>query len=193
MKVNEIFYSIQGEGAYAGCLAIFVRFSGCNLKCPFCDTDFKKYTEMDEYEIVLEVMKQSSSCKFVVLTGGEPTLQVNSKLLELLHNKGYYVAMETNGTNEVPAGVDWVTCSPKCQFVKNGELAIKQCNELKLVYTGENEVTDFGIKADYYYLQPCDTGAENTNRYIVNSLICYVKENPRWKISVQLQKILEVR
>lgn len=193
MKVNEIFYSIQGEGAYAGCLAIFVRFSGCNLKCPFCDTDFKKYTEMDEYEIVLEVMKQSSSCKFVVLTGGEPTLQVNSKLLELLHNKGYYVAMETNGTNEVPAGVDWVTCSPKCQFVKNGELAIKQCNELKLVYTGENEVTDFSIKADYYYLQPCDTGAENTNRYIVNSLICYVKENPRWKISVQLQKILEVR
>lgn len=193
MKVNEIFYSIQGEGAYAGNSAIFVRFSGCNLKCPFCDTDFKKYTEMDEYEIVLEVMKQSSSCKFVVLTGGEPTLQVNSKLLELLHNKGYFVAMETNGTNEVPAGVDWVTCSPKCQFVKNGELAIKQCNELKLVYTGENEVTDFGIKADYYYLQPCDTGAENTNRYIVNSLICYVKENPRWKISVQLQKILEVR
>lgn len=193
MKVNEIFYSIQGEGVYAGNSAIFVRFSGCNLKCPFCDTDFKKYTEMDEYEIVLEVMKQSSSCKFVVLTGGEPTLQVNSKLLELLHNKGYFVAMETNGTNEVPAGVDWVTCSPKCQFVKNGELAIKQCNELKLVYTGENEVTDFGIKADYYYLQPCDTGAENENRYIVNSLICYVKENPRWKISVQLQKILEVR
>lgn len=193
MKVNEIFYSIQGEGAYTGNSAIFVRFSGCNLKCPFCDTDFKKYTEMDEYEIVLEVMKQSSSCKFVVLTGGEPTLQVNSKLLELLHNKGYFVAMETNGTNEVPAGVDWVTCSPKCQFVKNGELAIKQCNELKLVYTGENEVTDFGIKADYYYLQPCDTGAENENRYIVNSLICYVKENPRWKISVQLQKILEVR
>jgi organic radical activating enzyme len=193
MKVNEIFYSIQGEGTYAGNSAIFVRFSGCNLKCPFCDTDFKKYTEMDEYEIVLEVMKQSSSCKFVVLTGGEPTLQVNSKLLELLHNKGYFVAMETNGTNEVPAGVDWVTCSPKCQFVKNGELAIKQCNELKLVYTGENEVTDFGIKADYYYLQPCDTGAENENRYIVNSLICYVKENPRWKISVQLQKILEVR
>lgn len=193
MKVNEIFYSIQGEGAYTGNSAIFVRFSGCNLKCPFCDTDFKKYTEMDEYEIVLEVMKQSSSCKFVVLTGGEPTLQVNSKLLELLHNKGYFVAMETSGINEVPAGVDWVTCSPKCQFVKNGELAIKQCNELKLVYTGENEVTDFGIKADYYYLQPCDTGAENENRYIVNSLICYVKENPRWKISVQLQKILEVR
>lgn len=193
MKVNEIFYSIQGEGAYTGYPAIFVRFSGCNLKCPFCDTDFKNYTEMDENEIVLEVMKQSASCKFVVLTGGEPTLQVNSKLLGLLHDKGYYIAMETNGTNEIPAGADWVTCSPKCQFVNNGKLAIKQCNELKLVYTGENEVTDFGINADYYYLQPCDTGDKKENGFIVWKLVDFVKQNPRWKIGLQTQKILEVR
>lgn len=193
MKVNEIFYSIQGEGAHAGYPAIFVRFSGCNLKCPFCDTDFKKYTEMDEYEIVLEVMKQSFSCKYVVLTGGEPTLQVNSKLLELLHNKGYFVAIETNGTNEIPAGVDWVTCSPKYQFVNNGKLAIKRCNELKLVYTGKNEVSDFGIKADYYYLQPCDTGDKKENGFIIWKLVDFVKQNPRWKIGLQTQKILEVR
>lgn len=193
MKVNEIFYSIQGEGAYTGYPAIFVRFSGCNLNCPFCDTDFKKYTEMDEHEIVLEVMKQSSSCKFVVLSGGEPTLQVNSKLLGLLHDKGYYIAIETNGTNEIPAGVDWVTCSPKCQFVQNGELAVKKCNELKLVYTGKNEVSDFGIKADYYYLQPCDTGDKKENGFIIWKLVDFVKQNPRWKIGLQTQKILEVR
>lgn len=193
MKVNEIFYSIQGEGAHTGYPAIFVRFSGCNLNCPFCDTDFKKYTEMDEHEIVLEVMKQSSSCKLVVLTGGEPTLQANSKLLGLLHDKGYYIAIETNGTNEIPAGVDWVTCSPKCQFVQNGDLAIKVCNELKLVYTGKNEVSDFGIKADYYYLQPCDTGDKKENGFIIWKLVDFVKQNPRWKIGLQTQKILEVR
>lgn len=193
MKVNEIFYSIQGEGAHTGYPAIFVRFSGCNLNCPFCDTDFKKYTEMDEHEIVLEVMKQSSSCKLVVLTGGEPTLQANSKLLGLLHNKGYFVAIETNGTNEIPAGVDWVTCSPKYQFVNNGKLAIKRCNELKLVYTGKNEVSDFGIKADYYYLQPCDTGDKKENGFIIWKLVDFVKQNPRWKIGLQTQKILEVR
>lgn len=193
MKVNEIFYSIQGEGAHTGYPAIFVRFSGCNLNCPFCDTDFKKYMEMDEYEIVLEVMKQSSSCKYVVLTGGEPTLQVNSKLIGLLHDKGYYIAMETNGMNEVPNGVDWVTCSPKSQFVDNGKLVIKQCDELKLVYTNKNEVTDFGIKADYFYLQPCDTGDEKQNGFIIWKLIDFVKANPRWKISLQTQKILKVR
>lgn len=192
MKINEIFYSIQGEGAYAGHPAIFVRFSGCNLKCPFCDTDFQKYTEMDEYEIVIKVMEQSYSCKFVVLTGGEPTLQVNSKLLGLLHDKGYYIAMETNGTNEVPNGVDWVTCSPKIQFVENGKLTIKQCNELKLVYTGDNKVEDFGIKADYYYLQPCDVGDKEKNDFIAWNLINFVKENPRWNISLQQQKILGV-
>lgn len=193
MKVNEIFYSIQGEGAYAGHPAIFVRFSGCNLKCPFCDTDFKKFMEMNEEEIVIEVMKQTPSCKLVVLTGGEPTLQVNSKLLGLLHDKGYFVTLETNGTNEIPSGIDWVTCSPKCQFVKNGNLAIKQCDELKLVYAGMNEVTDFGIKADYYYLQPCDTGDKKENDFIVWKLVDFVKANPRWKISLQMQKILEVR
>lgn len=193
MKVNEIFYSIQGEGTYTGYPAIFVRFSGCNLKCQFCDTNFAEYTEMNEHEIVLEVMKQSSSCKFVVLTGGEPTLQVNSKLLGLLHDKGYYIAMETNGTNEIPAGVDWVTCSPKCQFVNNGKLTIKECNELKLVYTGNNEVSDFGIKADYYYLQPCDTGDKRENDFIIWKLVDFVKQNPRWKIGLQTQKILEVR
>lgn len=193
MKVNEIFYSVQGEGAYAGTAAIFVRFSGCNLKCPFCDTDFKFFREMSESAIVEAIQKNSLDCKFVVLTGGEPTLQVTNSLLELLHNKGYFVAMETNGTNEVPVGVDWVTCSPKAFFVDNGKLAIKQCNELKLVYDNKHEPTDFSVKADFYYLQPCDTGDKEENKRIVAGLVRFVKENPRWKISLQTQKILEVR
>lgn len=193
MKVNEIFYSVQGEGAYAGTAAIFVRLSGCNLKCPFCDTNFKFFREMSEAAVVEAIQKISQDCKFVVLTGGEPTLQVTNDFLELLHNKGYFVAMETNGTKVVPSGIDWVTCSPKTLFVDNGKLSIKECNELKLVFDGKNEPRDFGVKADYYYLQPCDTGNYSENKTIISRLVEYVKENPRWKISLQTQKILEVR
>lgn len=193
MKVNEIFYSVQGEGAYAGTAAIFVRFSGCNLKCPFCDTDFKFHKDMSEAFVLETIQGLSKDCKFVVLTGGEPTLQVTSSFLELLHNKGYYVAMETNGTNEVTLGVDWVTCSPKTLFVDGGKLALKECDELKLVYDGKHEPTDFGVKAGYYYLQPCDTGDKEENKRIVANLVEYVKKNPRWKVSLQTQKILRVR
>ena len=193
MKVNEIFYSVQGEGAYAGTPAIFVRFSGCNLKCPFCDTDFKNYQEMSELYILESIKGLTTDCKFIVLTGGEPTLQVTDEFLELLHNKGYFVAMETNGTNNVPPGVDWVTCSPKTFFVDKGKLAIKECNELKLVFDGKRQPTDLGVKAEFYYLQPCDTGDKEENKRIVANLVKFVKENPRWKISLQTQKFLNVR
>lgn len=193
MRVNEIFYSVQGEGAYSGTPAVFVRFSGCNLRCPFCDTDFKEYEEMDGREILARLQELSKECRFVVLTGGEPTLQVDASLIELLHNKGYFVAMETNGTNKIPAGVDWVTCSPKVPFVENGKLAIDECDELKLVFDGKFEPTDFGLRASYHYLQPCDTGDKERNKEIVAGLVAYVKENPRWRISLQAQKILEVR
>ena len=192
MKVNEIFYSVQGEGAYAGTPAIFVRFSGCNLKCPFCDTDFKNYQEMSELYILESIKGLTTDCKFIVLTGGEPTLQVTDEFLELLHNKGYFVAMETNGTNNVPTGVDWVTCSPKTFFVDNGKLAIKECNELKLVFDGKRQPTDLGVKAEFYYLQPCDTGDKEENKRIVANLVKFVKENQRWKISLQTQKFLNV-
>lgn len=193
MRVNDIFYSVQGEGAYSGTPAVFVRFSGCNLRCPFCDTDFKEYEEMDGREILARVQELSEECRFVVLTGGEPTLQVDGCFVELLHNKGYFVAMETNGTNKIPAGVDWVTCSPKVPFVGNGKLAIDECDELKLVFDGEFEPTDFGLRTSYHYLQPCDTGDKEKNKRIIAGLIDYVKENPRWRISLQAQKILEVR
>ena len=116
---------------------------------------------------ILESIKGlTTDCKFIVLTGGEPTLQVTDEFLELLHNKGYFVAMETNGTNNVPTGVDWVTCSPK---------------------------TFLGVKAEFYYLQPCDTGDKEENKRIVANLVKFVKENPRWKISLQTQKFLNVR
>lgn len=190
--VNEIFYSLQGEGRWAGRAAIFIRFSGCNLKCPFCDTDFKAYQKMTAKDILGELLKYSQ-CNFVVLTGGEPTLQVGKEFVEMLHSNGYYVAMETNGTREVPYNVDWVTISPKTAYVKNGEVWMTKAEEVKVVYDGEHEPSDFGIEADEYYIQPCDTGDAYKNEEIIRQCVEYVENHPKWKLSLQQQKILKVR
>jgi organic radical activating enzyme len=190
--VNEIFYSLQGEGRWAGRAAIFIRFSGCNLKCPFCDTDFKSYTKMTSRQILGELLKYNQ-CTFVVLTGGEPTLQVTEEFVEMLHSNGYYVAMETNGTREVPANVDWVTVSPKTAYVKEGGVWITKADEVKVVYDGIREPDDFGIEAKEYYVQPCDTGEAVKNSLIIEQSVLWVKNHPKWKLSLQQQKILKVR
>ena len=102
-RINDIFYSLQGEGHNTGRAAIFIRFSGCNLKCPFCDTDFSQYEELSDDDII-ERIKDFPS-RFVVLTGGEPSLQVDTPLIDKLHAHGYEIAMETNGTHPVPTCV----------------------------------------------------------------------------------------
>ena len=194
MRVNEIFYSIQGEGAHTGTPCVFIRLSGCNLKCPFCDTDFKDYKEMDEYEIVDAVCELSDKCNNVVITGGEPTIVDTTSLIDLLQENGYYVAMESNGTRKPPFLLNWLTISPKEPFVGNtGKVVVDRCDELKLVFDGINEPQDYGIRATHYYLQPCDTGDAELNSKIVEQCVKYIKENPKWKISLQTQKILNVR
>lgn len=192
-KVNEIFYSIQGEGRHAGRAAIFVRFSGCNLKCPFCDTDFKKYEELEASDIIDRIRKLSLNCNFVVLTGGEPTLQVDEHLLTILHNYGYYIAMETNGTHNVSDNIDWITCSPKSLFVDNASVKINFANEVKVVFDGKHEITDCSIEAEYYYVQPCDVGDTKKNAEILKQTVDFVEANPKWRLSLQQQKILNVK
>ncbi|MDE6151784.1 MAG: 7-carboxy-7-deazaguanine synthase QueE [Prevotella sp.] len=194
MRVNEIFYSIQGEGAHSGEAAVFIRFSGCNLCCPFCDTEHLSYTDLTEDEIVSEVAGYPAS--LVVITGGEPTLQLTPSLVGKLHEAGKTVAIETNGTREVPYNVDWVTVSPKLPFVGHaGALAIKTAQEVKIVFDGTTLYEDpsFGIAASHYFIQPCDTGDEIRNGEIVNQCVEFIKNNPQWKLSLQLQKILNVR
>ncbi len=194
MRINEIFYSLQGEGRNTGRAAVFIRLSGCNLKCPFCDTDFDSYTELTVRQIVDEVKGIGGDCRFVVITGGEPTIQDCEILIGNLHADGYEVAMESNGTRLAPSNVDWLTISPKQPFVGNtGKPIIKRCNELKVVYDGKNVVNDYGITADEYYIQPCDTGNISENERIINECLNFIKENPKWKLSLQTQKILKVR
>ena len=193
MKINEIFYSLQGEGHFTGRAAVFIRLAGCNLKCPFCDTDFHNYTEMTELEIVDAVTALNKECRFVVITGGEPTIQDCTQLISFLHLEGYVVAMESNGTHKPPFNVDWLTISPKTRFTTHAEIHVHKCNELKLVFDGENTPEDFGVLAEEYYLQPCDTGNAAENGKIINDCLNYIKENPKWRMSLQTQKILKVR
>lgn len=192
-KVNEIFYSIQGEGRWAGRAAIFVRFSGCNLKCPFCDTDFKDFEEMGATDILNKVQSIGGECKFIVLTGGEPSLQVDDALVDLLHRQGYYLSMETNGTHQVPQGIDWITCSPKASFVKNGEVVIQKASEVKVVFDGKHEISDQGIAAEFFYVQPCDVGDKERNADILQQTVAFVEAHPKWQLSLQQHKILNIR
>ncbi|MCM1142149.1 MAG: 7-carboxy-7-deazaguanine synthase QueE, partial [Muribaculum sp.] len=111
MRINEIFYSLQGEGHFAGTPAVFVRFAGCNLQCPFCDTDFHSFTTMSIDEVMNEIKKYPA--RRVVLTGGEPTLQLTAEFIDRLHREEFRIHIETNGTKCLPAPVDWLTCSPK--------------------------------------------------------------------------------
>jgi 7-carboxy-7-deazaguanine synthase len=200
LNISEIFYSIQGEGFHAGTPAIFIRSSGCNLACTFCDTDFSPKEKLAIPEVLGRI--SAYPCRFVVLTGGEPTIQPRAirKLVELLHANGYYVTMETNGSSADTLGVDWVTVSPKLS--QKGKWVLKRAHELKLVY----ESQDLGFYEDsvfeHYFLQPKeirtaawgggerDVAATLAER---DKTISAVLANPRWKLSIQLHKELGLR
>jgi len=185
MRVNEIFYSLQGEGHNAGRAAVFVRFAGCNRHCAFCDTDFSDYHEMTVGQIISEI--SAYPARFVVLTGGEPALQVTEDMVDRMHESGFEVAVETNGSMLLPENIDWVAVSPK------GKTVIKRCNELKCVFTESGAADDCGIVADHYYLQPCDVGDAERNSRITGACVEYIKQHPRWRLSLQTHKLIGIK
>ena len=201
MRIVEIFYSLQGEGHYTGTPAVFVRLAGCNLRCWFCDTDFEQGEEMSEDQIVESVL--SYPTRYVVLTGGEPTLQLTASLCDKLHAQGRFLMMETNGTRELPEGcrIDWITCSPKLIEVDGGgrklaPIRLRHIDELKVVFE-DSPTQDMALyealPAAEYRLQPCDTGDPLVNQSIQNKTIQYILQHPKWKLSLQTHKILKVR
>lgn len=174
-RVNEIFYSLQGEGFYTGHAAIFVRFAGCNRACAFCDTDFAASTPMDAAAIVAAA--SAHEARHVVVTGGEPLLQLDKELVDAFHRAGFFVQIETNGSLPVPEGVDWVTCSPK-----DAPWTIDRVDELKVVYQGQEVETlleRFAPKV--CYLQPCSCA--NTPQVVE-----YILRHPHWRLSLQTHK-----
>jgi len=191
MRINEIFYSLQGEGFHTGTPSVFVRFSGCNLRCPFCDTDHAAGRELTEANIVRAVCARPA--RHVVLTGGEPSLFVTPALVEALHECGKFVAVETNGTHALPPGIDWVTCSPKTGLTAGAELRIEECDELKVVYTGRSLADYDGLRTRHRFLQPCDTGDPQENRRLLDEAVAYCLAHPAWRLSLQTHKLIGVR
>lgn len=182
MRVNEIFYSLQGEGHFTGCPAIFVRLSGCNRACPFCDTDFASFTEMTEEEIVRAV--SAFPAEIVVITGGEPALQLTESLVDRLHRARKRVHVETNGSLPLPSAVDWVTCSPKTP-----PYAISHIDELKLLFTSgidPEKIASILPPARIYSLQPL-AGQDPA------PTINYILTHPAWRLSLQTHKLLNIQ
>ena len=205
-KVNDIFSSLQGEGHHTGHAATFVRFAGCNLRCSFCDTDFTHYREMSAEEIV-ESVKQYTT-RFVVLTGGEPSLQVDETLVAALHEAGFYIAVETNGTRLLPESIDWVTVSPKQPLTTTSlpQIESGRVNEIKVVFDGtasdillsvehlekEAEYTRdsfHNLPSPLLFLQPCDVGDAQHNAEITRQCIEYIMQHPCWQLSLQTHKL----
>lgn len=180
-SINEIFYSLQGEGANTGMPAVFVRFSGCNMRCPFCDTDFSQSQPMTLDQIIAEVEQYPAG--FIVFTGGEPSLQLDQAMVDAFHDRDYVLAVETNGTHALPEGIDWVTVSPK----EGGQVVLTEADEVKVVYIGQDvEQYADAIEAESYYLQPCS--GKNTQE-----VIDYCLANPHWSLSLQTHKLLDIR
>ena len=214
--VKELFPTLQGEGAHAGRAAVFCRFAGCNLwsgreedrasaVCQFCDTDFVgsdgigggKFDNAQDLASAIEQSWKSTSAgpqqRYVVFTGGEPLLQLDESLISALHQRGFEVAIETNGTIKVPKGVDWVCVSPKA----GSELIVLQANELKLVVPQaghdplEKLMSRFE-KMDYRnrFLQPMDGPDVKSNTELAVSLC---QKRPLWRLSIQSHKLIGIR
>lgn len=190
-KINEIFYSVQAEGKYAGHPAIFVRLCGCNLKCPWCDTKYhNEGTFYTKQELESEVKKLSTDTKnvIVVFTGGEPTLQLKDEE-ELL--KGYDRHIETNGTKHVPVWIDYVTCSPKSDI--DFKKMDRRPDEIKVIY--EKGRDDYLKKlptmaqGSRLYLQPLELNGKMN----INETMKFILENPIYKLSLQFHKMIGVR
>ncbi|GAB2893968.1 7-carboxy-7-deazaguanine synthase [Paralcaligenes sp. KSB-10] len=208
-SVKEIFYTLQGEGANAGRPAVFCRFAGCNLWtgrekdreraiCQFCDTDFVG-TDGDgggkfrNARALAEAVAghwspPGDAHRFVVLTGGEPLLQVDDALIGELHARGFTIAVETNGTQICPAGLDWICVSPKA----GSELKVFEGNELKLVFPqpGAEPEKFTRLNFDHFYLQPMDGPAQSANTKLAMD---YCMAHPQWSLGVQTHKFLGIR
>lgn len=206
-SVKEIYYTLQGEGAQTGRAAVFLRFAGCNLwsgreddradaTCNFCDTDFVgtdgpgggKFVAAEDLARAARAIWRGNSGTppFVVLTGGEPMLQVDEELIAALHAQGFEIAMETNGTLPVPRSIDWICVSPK----GSAPLVQRSGDELKLVYPQSEldprQFEDFDFA--HFLLQPMDAGAKSAGN--LSAAIAYCQAHPKWRVSVQTHKLL---
>lgn len=187
--VNEVFCSIQGEGARSGTLNIFIRLTGCDLACGYCDTEFTSGKEL-ELETLLKLIKQHN-CKNIIWTGGEPSIQLSEEAVEFFSEENYYQAIETNGNHKVPAGIDYVAVSPKVAehvLVKNFTVV----NELRYPrHKGHLSLPDTSLTAEHYYISPVFNGNQINYENLAHC-IKLLEGQEKWKLSIQLHKLLQI-
>lgn len=207
--VKEIFYTLQGEGANTGRAAVFCRFSGCNLWtgreadreraiCTFCDTDFVgvgpdggRFADAEALADAVDsawTPHTAGGSKLVVCTGGEPLLQLDNDAVASLHRRGFAVAVESNGTQHAPKGLDWICVSPKA----DAPMILTAGDELKLVYPQDNAPPErfAQLKFSHFFLQPMDGPSLGEN---TRAAIDYCLQHPQWRLSVQTHKIAGIR
>jgi 7-carboxy-7-deazaguanine synthase len=207
-SIKEVFYTLQGEGTHAGRPAVFCRFSGCNLwsgreedrataVCQFCDTDFVGVDGVDggKFQTPQAVAARINALwpesytdtKYVVFTGGEPLLQLDEPLIDAMHDVGFEIAIETNGTIKVPEGVDWICVSPKM----GAHLVVLAGDELKVVIpqTGQDFVAYESLAFTHHYVQAMDGLLLQDN---LQKAIAFCKAHPKWKLSLQTHKLLQI-
>jgi 7-carboxy-7-deazaguanine synthase len=206
-SVKELFYTLQGEGARTGRPSVFLRFAGCNLwtgleanraaaVCKFCDTEFVgtdgsgggKFPDAASLARAVRTEWPGGGKPYVVCTGGEPLLQLDSALIAALHDQGFEIAIETNGTLEPPPGIDWICVSPKAQ----AEQVLKHGDELKLVYPQLGGPPDRYADQDFrhFFLQPMDSPERQAN---TEAATAYCLKHPQWRLSLQTHKLLGIR
>ncbi|MDR1092276.1 MAG: 7-carboxy-7-deazaguanine synthase QueE [Prevotella sp.] len=190
LTVNEIFYSLQGEGGRNGEASIFIRLTICNLACSFCDTDFAEGDDMTLEEI-LEVIGQYP-CKWIIWTGGEPAIQLKDQHLAFFREKGYKQAIETNGTRRVPSLIDYITCSPK-QDYETIKLRIPAVDEIRIPVKKGDTIPDISVfpEAGNYFLSPIfEDGKMNMDN--VAYCVELIKQHPEWRLSLQLHNLIHI-
>lgn len=196
MLINEIFYSLQGEGINAGRATIFIRFAKCNLRCSFCDTDFEEGVEM-----TLEALEDAIhpyASRFIVWTGGEPTLQLTEDIVTHFRLLGYEQAIETNGTRLPPRGLDYITCSPKPEAMKLLHQSFPQgVSEFRFPIGSEGDLPpsiESLPSAKAYLVSPIFVGDKMTDldQKALERCIDFVKCDPRWRLSVQMHKLINI-
>ena len=194
MKVKEIFYSLQGEGANSGMPIIFIRLSECNLNCSFCDTDFKGGKEMNVDDILEEIQKYPT--KNILWTGGEPTLQLYDDIIYTFKKHGYWQAIETNGTNEVPKGLDYVTVSPKIPL-KKVKKKIPSCDEIRIpMQIWDTIDVDNMPFAQHYFVSPIfnpDNSIDKENLDYCIEMVNLLNKRFPFRLSVQIHKFLNIK
>jgi len=195
LRVKEIFHSLQGEGGKQGEASIFIRLAGCNLHCDFCDTDFSGGRFMETSEILTEITKYR--CNRIIWTGGEPTLQLKSEHIDFFNRKGYLQSIESNGTMPLPDGLDYIVISPKIRpddandYYRTGPIF---ADEIRLPFRKGDKLPQIEHlpKANHYFLSP--VFSENRTETAENIACCVqtIKENPQWRLSLQIHKMIGI-